>query len=62
MLLDSVGAVSGVHKTGYFHNDIKGNNVMVEKLHNSAYTAALIDFGKVRNILDPKIYRLSKAR
>ena len=61
MLLDTVGAVSIVHKTGYFHNDIKGNNVMVENIYSKTYTAVLIDFGKARKISDPKIYHLSEV-
>ena len=60
ILSDTVDAVSEVHKSGYLHNDTKGNNVIVEKAGNNVYTAFVINFGKARKISDPKIYCLSK--
>ena len=49
---DTVCAVVEVHRSGYLHNDIKANNILVEN-----YIAVSIDFGKSRKISAPKIYK-----
>ena len=45
ILRDLSAAISYVHQQGIIHNDIKTNNVVVEK-HDDNYSAVLIDFGK----------------
>ena len=35
-----------VHSKGYLHNDIKGNNVVLERTSSLEYNPILIDFGK----------------
>lgn len=51
-LLDSVSmfrsvcdALSYIHSQGFLHNDLKGNNVVLEK-RNEGYHPIIIDFGK----------------
>lgn len=58
VLADIVSAVSTVHKSGYLHNDIKSNNILLEKTDDDQYKAVLIDFGKSRTISAPKKYNL----
>ena len=47
-------AISYVHAQGFIHNDIKTNNVIVEK-HDHNYSAVLIDFGKATSADNGKI-------
>ena len=56
---DTVCAVVEVHRSGYLHNDIKANNILVEEADR--YSAVLIDFGKSRKISAPKIYKLTEV-
>lgn len=39
-------ALLHVHKTGFVHNDIKGNNVVLDNRDGIKYNPILIDFGK----------------
>ena len=40
-------ALNHVHSRGFLHNDIKANNVVIErKPESDKYTPILIDFGK----------------
>lgn len=39
-------ALLHVHKTGFIHNDIKGNNVVLDNRDGIKYNPILIDFGK----------------
>jgi len=39
-------ALLHVHNTGFLHNDIKGNNVVLDNRDGSKFTPILIDFGK----------------
>ena len=48
-------AISYVHQQGIIHNDIKTNNVVVEK-HDDNYSAVLIDFGKATATDNGKTY------
>ena len=42
-----------VHTRQILHNDLKSNNVVVEK-RNDMWNPVIIDFGKARFISDPK--------
>lgn len=46
-------ALSRVHEMGFLHNDIKSNNVVIEK-RGDDYNPVLVDFGKSRKVGSPK--------
>ena len=47
LFIEIVSTLSYVHSKGYLHNDIKANNVVLERKSDSAkYDPILIDFGK----------------
>ena len=54
ILLKVCCALGHVHNNGYLHNDLKANNVVLEKRGDSQYAPVLIDFGKSRPVTDPK--------
>ena len=39
-------ALSRVHKVGFLHNDLKANNVVLDKSERKTYNPVIIDFGK----------------
>ncbi|KAJ7377136.1 hypothetical protein OS493_030731 [Desmophyllum pertusum] len=53
-----VDALQNVHETGWLHNDIKENNVL---MHNTSleWKPVVIDFGKSRPQTNPKKYKLT---
>lgn len=51
-------ALMHVHKTGFLHNDIKSNNVILDKVNQKIFNPVLIDFGKslpLTGLKGPKI-------
>ncbi|KAK3731360.1 hypothetical protein QZH41_007153 [Actinostola sp. cb2023] len=46
-------ALSHIHKMGFLHNDLKENNIVLDKRDNEI-TAVIIDFGKSRPISSPR--------
>lgn len=62
VLTDTVSALLIVHKSGYFHNDVKANNTFLGKAHDNQYKAVLIDFGKSQRISTPKKYNLNESQ
>ena len=46
--------LSHVHNRRILHNDLKSNNVLLEKQMESQWNPVIIDFGKARFIKDPK--------
>lgn len=46
-------ALDHIHNGGILHNDLKANNVVLEKLEKE-WNPVIIDFGKARFALDPK--------
>lgn len=46
--------LSHVHNRQILHNDLKSNNVLLEKQMESQWNPVIIDFGKARFITDPK--------
>ena len=57
-----IEALRHIHDKGFLHNDLKANNVVLEKTEDG-YNAVVIDFGKSRKIDAPKKRKnLSKAK
>lgn len=52
-------ALEHIHSCGYVHNDIKGNNVVLEKKGESIFNPVIIDFGRS---IDVKLARPCKPR
>lgn len=56
-----IEALHHIHDKGFLHNDLKANNVVLEK-REDGYNAVVIDFGKSKKIDAPKKRKnLSKA-
>ena len=56
-----IEALHHIHDKGFLHNDLKANNVVLEK-REAGYNAVVIDFGKSKKIDAPKKRKnLSKA-
>lgn len=53
ILRDIVDGLAHIHKRGVLHNDLKANNVVLEK-RKEEWNRVIIDFGKARMISDPK--------
>lgn len=50
-MLDRVAeALQHVHSRGYFHNDLKANNVVLEVRYGMRFNPVIIDFGKSTRI------------
>ena len=47
-------ALARIHEVGFLHNDLKSNNVLMERHGEAAYNPVIIDFGKARRIANPK--------
>ena len=47
-----------MHKKGFLHNDLKGDNVLLSNYDNAIHPV-IIDFGKCRSITNPKRYSLT---
>lgn len=43
-----------IHKKGYLHNDLKGNNVVLD---GASHTAVIIDFGKSKKISKARLMK-----
>ena len=57
LFMDTANALEYIHESeGILHNDIKGNNVVLEN-HGDELKAIIIDFGKSCLIRDGKTYR-----
>ena len=52
-------ALSYIHRLGYLHNDIKGNNVILGKTQSGEVEAHLIDYGKACHQTKGKVYQLT---
>jgi len=53
IIVDTAKALDHIHQVGFLHNDLKTNNVVLDK-RASSYTPVIIDFGKSRLITKPK--------
>ena len=54
-VLDNVAeALQHIHCKGYLHNDLKANNVVLERRYARQYNAVIIDFGKSTKIDSPE--------
>ena len=51
-------ALDFVHRKGFQHNDLKGDNILLFK-ENEAIRPVIIDFGKCRSLTNPKRYNLT---
>ncbi|CAB4008907.1 serine threonine- kinase [Paramuricea clavata] len=54
---EAADALDFMHKKGFLHNDLKGDNVLLSN-DNNAIHPVIIDFGKCRSITNPKRYSL----
>ena len=54
---EAADALDFVHKKGFLHNDLKGDNILLFK-ENEAIYPVIIDFGKCRPLTNPKRYYL----
>ena len=45
-LYQTASAITYMHEKGYLHNDIKGNNIILDGTQNGDIKAVLIDYGK----------------
>lgn len=53
-IVDKVGrALIHIHSCGFLHNDIKPNNIVLEKREDGIYNPVIIDFGKSCRISAP---------
>ena len=53
-VLDNVAeALHHIHCKGYLHNDLKANNVVLERRYGMQFNAVIIDFGKSTKIDSP---------
>ena len=46
ILLETVSALEYIHKCEFAHNDLKSNNIVLEKRHDQMLHPVIIDFGK----------------
>ena len=46
ILCDTANALEHIHGCGFVHNDLKGNNVVLEKRQDKCLHPVIIDFGK----------------
>ena len=53
ILKNVIKALNHMHDTGVIHNDLKSNNVVLEK-REKEWNPVVIDFGKARHISNPK--------
>ena len=51
-------ALDFVHRKGFLHNDLKGDNILLFK-ENEAIRPVIIDFGKCLGLTNPKRYNLT---
>ena len=58
-LYQAATALSYIHNNGYLHNDIKGNNIILDDTRSGDVQAYLIDFGKACHQTKCKKYYLS---
>ena len=56
-----VDAIHYVHESGWLHNDIKENNVLMHR-RSMEWKPIIIDFGKSRPRSNPKRYDLSDVQ
>ena len=52
IIVKTAKALAHVHNMGFLHNDLKSNNVLLEK-RGEDFNPAIIDFGKARFISNP---------
>ena len=53
--LDNVAeALQHIHSRGFFHNDLKANNMVLERRYGMQFNLVIIDFGKITKINSPK--------
>lgn len=59
LLYQAATALSYIHNSGYLHNDVKGNNIILDETQPGDIQAYLIDFGKACLQTKGKRYYLS---
>lgn len=57
-----VDAINFIHEAGWLHNDIKENNVLTHRATPREWKPAVIDFGKSRQLSNPKQYDLTEVQ
>ena len=55
---ETAEALDSMHKKGFLHNDLKSDNILLSQ-ENNAIHPVIIDFGKCRNMTNPKRYSLT---
>ncbi|CAB4042611.1 probable serine threonine- kinase gdt4 [Paramuricea clavata] len=58
VLLACAKAISQIHTKGYIHCDLKGDNIVINKVDKGFYPI-VIDFGKMQKACEAKIKKLS---
>ena len=58
-LYQTASAIAYMHEKGYLHNDIKGNNIILDGTQNGDIKAILIDYGKACHQTKAKRYNLT---
>lgn len=65
IIYQTIQALEMLHATGYVHNDINLDNIMISKLDegeaNSIFKVTLIDFGLSTKYVDPEGNHLEPA-
>ena len=61
ILKSIIEAIDHIHKAGVLHNDLKSNNIVLEK-REQLWNPVIIDFGKARFITKPKPFMSASAQ
>ena len=57
-MYECADALLFIHSKDHFHNDLKGDNVIISDVNNS-FHPVIIDFGKSTTLARSKLYKLS---
>ena len=62
ILLGSTSALVYLQAKGILHNDIKTDNILIERLSGSNVRSLLIDFNKACHLDEGQVYKLSHRK